>query len=46
MKKLVVLPLLLGGFQLFFDGERYFVTHIFWSAESMGFPLPEKYLSK
>ncbi len=36
----------INSIQLFFDGERYFVTHVFWSAESMGFPLPEKYLSK
>ena len=36
----------INSIQLFFDGDRYFVTNIFWSAESMGFPLPEKYLPK
>jgi hypothetical protein len=36
----------INSIQLFFDGNRYYVTNIFWSAESMGFPLPEKYLSK
>jgi hypothetical protein len=36
----------INSIQLFFDGNRYFVTNIFWSAESMGFPLPEKYLMK
>ncbi len=36
----------INSIQLFFDGNRYFVTNIFWSAESMGFPLPKKYLSK
>lgn len=36
----------INSIQLFFDGDRYFVTNIFWSAESMGFPLPEKYLDK
>jgi hypothetical protein len=36
----------INSIQLFFNGDRYFVTTIFWSAESMGFPLPEKYLPK
>ena len=36
----------INSIQLFFDGDRYFVTNIFWSAESMGFPLPDKYLDK
>ena len=35
----------INSIQLFFDGDRYYVTNIFWSAESMGFPLPDKYLS-
>ncbi len=36
----------INSIQLFFDGNRYYVTNIFWSAESMGFPLPDKYLPK
>jgi len=36
----------INSIQLFFDGHRYFVINIFWCAESMGFPLPEKYLEK
>jgi len=34
----------INSIQLFFDGTRYYVMTIFWSAESQGFPLPEKYL--
>jgi hypothetical protein len=34
----------INSIQLFFDGSRYYVMTIFWSAESQGFPLPEKYL--
>lgn len=36
----------INSIQLFFDGKRYYVINIFWCAESMGFQLPEKYLSK
>ena len=34
----------INSIQLFHDGKRYFVVTIFWCAESMGFPLPEKYV--
>ncbi len=34
----------INSIQLFYDGQRYYVITIFWCAESMGFPLPEKYL--
>lgn len=34
----------INSIQLFHDGKRYYVINIFWCAESMGFPLPEKYL--
>ncbi len=34
----------INSIQLFFDGKRYYVINIFWCAESMGFPLPEKYV--
>ena len=33
-----------NSIQLFNDGKRFYVINIFWCAESMGFPLPEKYL--
>jgi hypothetical protein len=33
-----------NSIQLFHDGKRFYVLNIFWCAESMGFPLPEKYL--
>jgi hypothetical protein len=36
----------INSIQIFHDGKRYFVINIFWCAESMGFQLPEKYLSK
>jgi hypothetical protein len=36
----------INSIQLFFDGHRYYVINIFWCAESMGFPLPNKYLTK
>lgn len=36
----------INSIQLFFDGKRYYVINIFWCAESMGFPLPDRYLSK
>jgi len=36
----------INSIQLFYDGTRYYIITIFWCAESMGFPLPEKYLTK
>ena len=36
----------INSIQLFNEGKRFYVTNIFWCAESMGFPLPDKYLSK
>ena len=36
----------INSIQLFKDKDRYYIVNIFWCAESMGFPLPEKYLSK
>ena len=33
-----------NSIQLFNDGKRFYVINIFWCAESMGFPLPDKYL--
>jgi hypothetical protein len=34
----------INSIQLFHDGKRYYIINIFWCAESMGFPLPDKYL--
>ena len=34
----------INSIQLFYDNNRYYIINIFWCAESMGFPLPEKYL--
>ena len=34
----------INSIQLFKDNDRYYVMNIFWCAESLGFPLPEKYL--
>jgi hypothetical protein len=34
----------INSIQLFHDGNRYYIVNIFWCAEGMGFPLPEKYL--
>ena len=36
----------INSIQIFNDGKRYYVINIFWCAESMGFPLPDKYLSR
>jgi hypothetical protein len=36
----------INSIQLFKDKDRYYVVNILWCAESMGFPLPEKYLEK
>lgn len=35
-----------NSIQLFFDGKRFYVVNIFWCAETLGFPLPEKYLKE
>lgn len=32
--------------QLFKNKDRYFIVNVFWCAESLGFPIPDKYLSK
>lgn len=34
----------INSIQLYNDGSRWFIMNIFWSAESDGYPLPEKYL--
>ncbi len=34
----------INSIQLFHDGHRYYVINIFWCAESIGFPLTEKYI--
>lgn len=34
----------INSIQIFYDGHRYYVINIFWCAEGLGFPLPEKYL--
>ena len=34
----------INSIQLFHDGQRFYVINIFWCAESLGFPLPEKYV--
>ena len=34
----------INSIQLFHDGKRYYIITIFWCAETMGFPLTEKYL--
>jgi len=36
----------INSIQLFHDGKRFYVINIFWCAESMGFQLPERYLTK
>ncbi|MEQ1588410.1 MAG: hypothetical protein ABL895_21170 [Cyclobacteriaceae bacterium] len=36
----------INSIQLFKDKDRYYVVNIFWCAESMGFELPKKYLTK
>jgi hypothetical protein len=36
----------INSMQLFHDGKRYYIVSIFWCAEGLGFPLPEKYLAK
>ncbi len=35
----------INSVQLLKDANRYYILHIFWSAENLGFPLPEKYLN-
>jgi len=36
----------INSIQLFKDKDRYYIVNIFWCAESMGFELPKKYVSK
>lgn len=36
----------INSIQIFYNGSRYYVMNIFWCAESLGFTLPEKYVSK
>jgi hypothetical protein len=36
----------INSIQLFKDKDRYYIINIYWCAESMGFELPKKYLSK
>lgn len=36
----------INSIQLFKAKDRYYIGNIFWCAESMGFDLPKKYLSK
>ena len=36
----------INSIQLFHDGKRFYIINIFWCAESMGYPLPDKYLSR
>ena len=36
----------INSIQLYHDGKRYYIISIFWCSEAMGFPLPEKYLTK
>jgi hypothetical protein len=35
----------INSIQLYKDDQRYYVINIFWCAESMGFPIPAKYLN-
>jgi hypothetical protein len=35
----------INSIQLLKDNDRYYIMNIFWSAESLGFPLPDKYLN-
>jgi hypothetical protein len=36
----------INSIQLFSDGKRYYIINIFWCAEGLCFPLPEKYIIK
>ena len=36
----------INSIQLFKDKDRYYVVNVYWCAESLGFPLPEKYIKK
>lgn len=36
----------INSIQIFNDGKRFYVINIFWCAESMGFLLPDKYVSR
>jgi hypothetical protein len=35
----------INSIQLFNDGNRYYIVTVFWCAESLGFPLPDRYLN-
>jgi hypothetical protein len=35
----------INSIQLLKGKNRYYILHIFWGAENLGFPLPEKYLN-
>jgi hypothetical protein len=35
----------INSIQLLKDQNRYYILHIFWGAENLGFPLPAKYLN-
>jgi hypothetical protein len=34
----------INSFQLFYDGNRWWIVNIFWQQESAGDPIPEEYL--
>ncbi|HMP99515.1 MAG TPA: hypothetical protein PKC24_07005, partial [Cyclobacteriaceae bacterium] len=34
----------INSIQLLKDDERYYIMNIFWAAESLGVPLPDKYI--
>lgn len=34
----------INSIQLFFDGKHYSIVDIYWCAEGLEFPLPEKYV--
>jgi hypothetical protein len=36
----------INSIQIFKDKDRYYIVNVYWCAESMGFPLPDKYLKK
>jgi hypothetical protein len=35
----------INSFQLFFDGERWWILNVFWQGESEGTPIPDRYLT-
>src|ERR1051326_4026881 len=36
----------INSFQLFYDGQRWWIVNIFWQHETAAQPIPEKYLRK